>query len=363
MSSELLDTSEQPEVELIGITKTFGDVVANRDINLSIKKNEFFSLLGPSGCGKTTSLRIICGLEKPDEGIVKLRGEVVNDIPPHKRNVGLLFQRLALFPHLNVFKNIAFGLQMQKIPKEEHRERVIEMLEITRLEGYENRKITELSGGEQQRVALGRSLVTRPTVLLLDEPLASLDRKIRTHMMLELKRIQKEVGTTFIYVTHDQEVAITMSDRIAIMNDGEIDQIDTPLNIYFRPKNQFVASFLGETNIITGQYDGSEFFKPDDIDKKILVEANPELEGERVVLCVRPHFITFGRHLDTENVVEGSVKEIIFKGESCLVHFEVGKDLELICRENTISGVQRLYKIGDKLEIGWNKMDGIIVPT
>lgn len=212
-------------VELINVTKRFGDVVANDNVSFTVGKNEFFSLLGPSGCGKTTTLRCIAGLEQPDSGIVRLSGKVVNDVPTHKRNVGLVFQDLALFPHMNVFDNIAFGLKMKKESEKEIEKRVKDSLELVGLKGLEKRRIHQLSGGQKQRVALCRSLVPEPDVLLLDEPLGALDLKIRRRMTVELRRIQKEVKKTFIYVTHDQTEAIVMSDRIAVMRGGKIEQI------------------------------------------------------------------------------------------------------------------------------------------
>ena len=253
-------------IELKHITKSFDGEPVLKSIDLDIYDNEFITLLGPSGCGKTTLLRLIGGFETPDEGDVLFLGQKINNVPPYKRSVNTVFQKYALFPHLNVFENIAFGLRMQKrpdpndptgkrmvkIPEEEIRERVMEMLEVISLKGFEHRKPDALSGGQQQRVAIARALVNKPKVLLLDEPLAALDLKLRKDMQIELKRIQQQVGITFIYVTHDQEEALTMSDTIVVMDKGTIQQIGTPEDIYNEPKNAFVADFIGESNIIDG---------------------------------------------------------------------------------------------------------------
>ena len=251
-------------IRLRNICMAFDDELVLNNINLYINDKEFLTLLGPSGCGKTTTLRMIGGFTTPTSGDVLFDGVRINDVPPHQRQINTVFQKYALFPHLNVFENIAFGLRMQrrpdpsdskkrvKIPEEEIRERVLEMLEIISLKGFENRRPDALSGGQQQRVAIARALVNKPKVLLLDEPLGALDLKLRKDMQIELKRIQQQVGITFIYVTHDQEEALTMSDTIVVMDKGSIQQIGTPEDIYNEPKNAFVADFIGESNIIDG---------------------------------------------------------------------------------------------------------------
>ena len=239
-------------IELKDITVSFdGEVILDR-LNLSIQDGAFVTFLGRSGCGKTTTLRIIAGFLQPDEGDVFFDGQRINDVPPYHRNVNTIFQRYALFPHLNVFENVAFGLRVKNAPKEEVTEKVKEMLKLVNLEGYEKRKVTILSGGQQQRVAIARALINRPSVLLLDEPLSALDAKLRKDMQVELRRIQRETGITFIFVTHDQEEALSMSDVIVVMNDGKIQQIGSPVDIYNEPKNAFVADFIGESNIIDG---------------------------------------------------------------------------------------------------------------
>ena len=239
-------------IELKNVTKAFDGQVVLDDINLDIYDNEFITLLGPSGCGKTTTLRIIGGFESADKGDVIFMGDRINDVPPHKRNVNTVFQRYALFPHLNVFENVAFPLREKRVSKAEIESRVNEMLHLVALSGFEKRSVTSLSGGQQQRVAIARALVGSPKVLLLDEPLAALDLKLRKDMQQELKKIQKATGITFIFVTHDQEEALSMSDTVVVMSEGRIQQIGTPIDIYNEPQNAFVADFIGESNILDG---------------------------------------------------------------------------------------------------------------
>ena len=239
-------------IRLVNLKMAFDDEIVLDDINLYFNDKEFLTLLGPSGCGKTTTLRIIGGFIKPTGGDVLFDGVRINDVPPHKRKVNTVFQKYALFPHLDVYENVAFGLRLAKLPEEEIDERVTEMLEIVSLKGFENRKVSQLSGGQQQRVAIARALVNRPKVLLLDEPLGALDLRLRKDMQNELKRIQQAMGITFIYVTHDQEEALSMSDTVVVMDKGRIQQIGTPEDIYNEPKNAFVADFIGESNILDG---------------------------------------------------------------------------------------------------------------
>ena len=239
-------------IELKNVSKSFDGQLVLDNINLYIYDNEFLTLLGPSGCGKTTTLRIIAGFETADEGDVIFLGDNINELPPHKRNVNTVFQRYALFPHLNVFENVAFPLREKRVPKAEIEEKVQEMLKLVALSGFEKRSVTSLSGGQQQRVAIARALVNNPKVLLLDEPLAALDLKLRKDMQQELKKIQKATGITFVFVTHDQEEALSMSDTVVVMSEGRIQQIGTPIDIYNEPKNAFVADFIGESNILDG---------------------------------------------------------------------------------------------------------------
>ncbi len=247
------------DVRLVDVTKRFGpDVIAVDRINLEVRDGEFFSLLGPSGCGKTTTLRMIGGFEEPTSGLIELQGQDVTWLPPYRRNVNTVFQNYALFPHLSIYENVAFGLRRRRAPDKEIRRRVTEMLELVELPGYEQRRPSQLSGGQAQRVALARALINRPAVLLLDEPLGALDLKLRKQMQVELKRIQQEVGITFIYVTHDQEEAMTMSDRIAVMSAGHYEQLGTPEELYERPTTRFVAGFLGVSNMLKGRRLGED---------------------------------------------------------------------------------------------------------
>ncbi|MGH2673792.1 MAG: ABC transporter ATP-binding protein, partial [Actinomycetota bacterium] len=246
------------DVRLERVTKDFGETVAVDDLSLDIAEGEFFSLLGPSGCGKTTTLRMIGGFEEPTRGTIYLGGRDVTDLPPHKRNVNTVFQSYALFPHLNVYENVAFGLRRTKVQDGDIKTRLADALRLVDLEGFEKRRPGQMSGGQQQRVALARALVNAPKVLLLDEPLGALDLKLRKQMQLELKRIQQEVGITFIYVTHDQEEAMTMSDRIAVMRAGRIEQLDHPQDLYDHPATEFVAGFLGASNLLLGTVEGRD---------------------------------------------------------------------------------------------------------
>jgi len=248
--SPVANSGVAPDVEIIGVTKRFGTVTAVDAMNLSIARGTFYSLLGPSGCGKTTTLRMIAGFEQPTEGEVLLAGQPIAGVPPYQRNVNTVFQHYALFPHMNVAQNVGYGLRQRKVGKAEEQRRVGDALELVRLGGYGNRRTWEMSGGQQQRVALARALVNRPTVLLLDEPLGALDLKLRKEMQLELKALQREVGITFVYVTHDQEEALTMSDMIVVMRDGRIQQQGDPTELYERPMNRFVADFIGTSNFM-----------------------------------------------------------------------------------------------------------------
>ena len=305
-------------IELQGITKIYDDNTVLDNIDLYIRKREFITLLGPSGCGKTTTLRIIAGFEYPTSGKVLFDGRDVSGVPPYKREVNTVFQRYALFPHLNVYENVEFGLKIAKVPEKERRQSVKEMLKLVGLSGYDRRHVNQLSGGQQQRVAIARALVNRPKVLLLDEPLGALDLKLRKEMQIELKRIQQALEITFIYVTHDQEEALTMSDRVVVMRDGNILQIGTPQDIYNEPCNAFVADFIGESNIIDGI-----------MHKDFLVEfANDYFDcvdkgfepKERVQVVVRPE--DFKIVPADKGKISGIVESIIFKG----VHYEIMVD-------------------------------------
>ncbi|NUK13158.1 ABC transporter ATP-binding protein, partial [Streptomyces lunaelactis] len=283
-------THTAPAVQLDGISKSYGDSYAVHDLTLDIAPGEFFSLLGPSGCGKTTSLRMIGGFTDPTDGVILLGGEDVTGLPPNKRNVNTVFQSYALFDHLSVADNVAFGLKRKGVARAEIRERVATMLDQVQLGNLAERKPHTLSGGQRQRVALARALVNRPQVLLLDEPLAALDLKLRRQMQVELKQIQREVGITFVFVTHDQDEALTMSDRMAVMNDGHVEQCGTPEDVYERPASSFVASFMGTSNLVAGTYRAGEVV----MDQGPALPVGPRTgitDGSRVSLAIRPEKI------------------------------------------------------------------------
>ncbi len=302
-------------IELVDVEKRFGDAVAVDHIDIAIERGEFFSLLGPSGCGKTTSLRMIAGFEAPTSGEIRLEGKDVSKVPPYKRHVNTVFQHYALFPHMSIFDNVAFGPRSAKTDKAVVRERVTEMLEVVRLADYAKRKPNQLSGGQQQRVALARALVNYPSALLLDEPLGALDLKLRQAMQLELKRIQREVGITFVYVTHDQEEALTMSDRIAVMNQGVVEQIGSPTEIYDHPRTVFVAGFIGQANLwpatLTGQADGHATVQA--LGTTLAGRALEALDGP-VTLMVRPERIKVTTERQNDRSVTLTVTDLVFQG-------------------------------------------------
>lgn len=306
-------------IELRNVSKSFDGEIVLKNLSLDIHDKEFITLLGPSGCGKTTTLRIIGGFVEPDEGDVCFMGERINDLPPYKRNVNTVFQRYALFPHLNVFENIAFGLRVHRTPEKEIVERVEKMIALVNLKGFEKRSVTTLSGGQQQRVAIARALVNNPKVLLLDEPLAALDLKLRKDMQKELKNIQQQTGITFIYVTHDQEEALSMSDTIVVMADGEIQQIGSSTDIYNEPKNAFVADFIGESNILDG-------IMLDDLKVKFSDHVFDCVDkgfgkNKPVDVVVRPEDVDI---VSTEKgMLRGTVTSVTFKG----VHWEIIVDI------------------------------------
>ena len=331
-------------IELRHISKVYSDngFKAVDDFNLEVKRGEFVTFLGPSGCGKTTTLRMIAGFEMPTSGEILLNGEDISQLPANKRPINTVFQRYALFPHMNIYDNIAFGLKLKKLPKEEIRKKVKRVLDIVDLEGFENRKISTLSGGQQQRIAIARALVNEPEILMLDEPLGALDLKMRQEMQIELKHMHDELGITFIYVTHDQEEALTMSDKIVVLSEGRIQQIGTPEDIYNEPQNAFVADFIGESNIFKGimtghmkvRFCGGEFIGMDDV-----------AEGTLVDVVVRPEDVIITKPED--GIIEGEVVSVIFKGMHYEVTVESGK-YEMVIRTTKCYSVGE--RIGMKLE-------------
>ncbi|MEW6716892.1 MAG: ABC transporter ATP-binding protein [Chloroflexota bacterium] len=347
-------------VELREVTKKFGEVQAVDNVSLQIHDGEFFSLLGPSGCGKTTTLRVIGGFEIPTKGDVLIEGEIQGYKPPFQRPVNTVFQNYALFPHMNVFQNVAFGLQMRKVPKAEIRERVNEALDQVQLLGMGKRKPNQLSGGQQQRIALARALINQPKVLLLDEPLGALDLKLRKAMQLELKALQERVGITFIYVTHDQEEALTMSDRIAVMNFGKVHQIGVPEEIYEKPTNRFVADFIGETNFMSGRI--SEI-NPEYVcvmvDETYPVSASPidgVHVGDTITLAVRPEKLTVSSEKTREVNISGRVEEVIYIGTDIRYVVRVTDNIQLTIREQNSGGLaERRFQPGESVCVGWAK--------
>jgi len=321
------------EVVLVDLVKRFADVTAVAGINLSMPSGEFFSLLGPSGCGKTTTLRLIAGFERPDEGQILLDGVDMVQTPPHKRNVNTVFQNYALFPHLTVAENVAFGLRYQDVSKQEAKTKVAEALELVRLQGLERRRPSQLSGGQQQRVALARALILNPAVLLLDEPLGALDAKLRKALQIELKALQEEIGITFIYVTHDQEEALTMSDRLAVMSNGRVEQIGTPSDVYEEPTTAYVADFLGVSNLMDANVTGGDAegatVRLGEFD---LVAAHGDTDTRGgVKMVIRPERV----HLEPagttgQNRVPGMVERVVYVGSimQVIVHLAPGQTLQ-----------------------------------
>jgi spermidine/putrescine transport system ATP-binding protein len=362
---------ESIAVELRDVIKRFGNVVAVDYVSLGIRNGEFFSLLGPSGCGKTTTLRMIAGFEQPSQGEVFIAGRPVAGVPAFERNTNMVFQNYALFPHMTVAQNVAFGLEMKRVPRAELKQRITEALEMVRLPGMEDRRPNQLSGGQQQRVALARALVNRPAVLLLDEPLGALDLKLRKQMQLELKDLQHQVGITFVYVTHDQEEALTMSDRIAVMHDGKVLQIGTPTEIYERPNCRFVADFIGETNFLDGQVAAQENGHATVVigpDLRVQVSTDAETApDEQVTVAIRPEKIRLlnERLPKTQNCLAGVIQEVVYIGTD--THFQISLTKDILIRvrhQNRISAPdQRAYsgERGDPVFVAWTPDSALLL--
>jgi len=338
--------SEIPDIRLSGLRKTYGDVVAVDSVDLEIARGEFFTMLGPSGSGKTTTRRMIAGFEIPTAGTVELAGRDVSRLPPYDRPVNTVFQDYALFPHMTVQENVAYGLMVKKVPKAERRQRTTDALSVARLDGYGDRKPAQLSGGQRQRVALARAIVNNPQVLLLDEPLGALDLKLRQEMQIELKRIQREVGITFVYVTHDQEEALTMSDRVAVFNKGRIEQIGPPAEVYEHPTSEFIAGFVGVSNVI--ERDGRRYtVRPEKI--RILAEDERSDEGSHVeegtvrdVQYVGPvtrYHVSLDRGGElqalAQNLEETSGEVLAARGRRVRLQWRPGQESEIVEREGT----------------------------
>ena len=360
-----------PAFALERISKRFGPVVAVDDVSLEIREGEFFSLLGPSGCGKTTTLRMLAGFEEPDTGRIRLRGQDVTFVPPNKRNVNMVFQAYELFPHMTVFENVAYGLRLRKVPKPELTERVQQMLRAVRVDGLERRGARQLSGGQQQRVALARALVNRPAVLLLDEPLSALDVKLRKQMQHELKAIQHELGTTFVYVTHDQEEALLLSDRIGIMDGGHLLQVGTPREIYERPSHRFVADFVGSLNVLEVRADESAggLVRMCPSAGEQLVVRSAAKGGALVRLAIRPERVAIAPGGDVADPVidntgsrlRGSVAGIDYVGTMSQYRVTTPAGGEIVChRINDMTAP--LLEVGDPVVLTWSADAGFVLP-
>ncbi len=328
-------------IELRGLRRTFGEVVAVNNVSLDVYDGEFLTLLGPSGSGKTTVLRLIAGFERPDSGSIKLDGVDVTDMPPYERNVNTVFQDYALFPHMSVAENISYGLKVKKVPKSERADLVANALESVRLSGYGDRAPSQLSGGQRQRVALARALVNRPKVLLLDEPLGALDLKLREEMQIELKELQRSVGITFVFVTHDQDEALTMSDRIAVFNEGDIAQLGSPINIYEQPATPFVAGFVGVSNLITGDLAKSLFGS----------EGTWSVRPEKITITETPASVAPG-----DQCVNGRVHEVIYAGMSTryLVDLPQEQSLSVVIQNSTERDTYQGWVRGSEVQLTWN---------
>jgi len=331
-----------PAIVFSDVSRHFGDVKAVDAVSMEIRDGEFFSMLGPSGSGKTTCLRLIAGFERPDSGLIEVYGQNVSDLPPYERPVNTVFQDYALFPHMSIDDNVAYGLMIKKVPKEERRKQVDEMLDLVRLPGFGYRKPSQLSGGQRQRVALARALINRPKVLLLDEPLGALDLKLRQQMQVELKNIQRKVGITFVFVTHDQEEALTMSDRIAVFNQGNIEQIGTPAEVYEHPATPFVAGFVGVSNLVSGQ----------------LAES---ITGSEKRFSVRPEKIHLGSVNEQPGMdmlsVDGIVRDIVYLGlfTRYLVQLDGGSDLVVVEQNLKTTSMDALKIKGQRVRLTWNR--------
>ncbi|MBS7645706.1 ABC transporter ATP-binding protein [Candidatus Bathyarchaeota archaeon] len=351
------------DVELEGVTKVFDGVVAVDDVTMKIEKGKLTFFLGPSGCGKTTLLRLIGGLEEPTSGIIKIKGEDMTRVPAYRRPTRTVFQEWLLFPHMSVYDNIAYGLKILKAPKAEIERRVKEALELVGLTGYERRRPDELSGGEKQRVALARAMVCKPEILLLDEPIGSLDAKMRKQMQIELKNIQKELGTTFIYVTHDQEEALTMADVIAVMNKGKVEQVGSPKEIYDEPKTRFVAEFIGETNLLPCRVveDGEGVVTVSSDGLNITARKVEGISlGDEAFISIRPRKIKIKGAEALDNVYPAVVRDVIFHGEEIrfIVELEDGRRLNVVTPR---IGEYEKMGTGQRIEIGWSAADSMLV--
>jgi spermidine/putrescine transport system ATP-binding protein len=353
-----------PIVQLQNVEKQFGTELVVKGIDLEVEKGEFLTILGPSGCGKTTTLRMIAGFETPTDGQILLEGQNVVDIPPYRRDVNTVFQSYALFPHMTVYENVAYGLRMKGVPKSAQSQRVQEVLHMVQLESLGNRKPMQLSGGQQQRVAVARALVNNPKVLLLDEPLGALDLKLRKQMQIELKHLQQQLGVTFIYITHDQEEALTMSDRIAVMNQGRIEQVAAPKDIYENPQSKYVADFIGETNLLEVKIlsHAGPGVVLDFLGKKLGGRmGNNQAMAERMMLSVRPERIRLSKEADPvwPFALSGRVEEMIYVGSIVRTMVRLTDGTQIFTM--TPSQGKASFVKGDQVWLSWEEEDGIVI--
>jgi spermidine/putrescine ABC transporter ATP-binding subunit len=349
------------DVSLRNVSKSYGDVVAVADLTLDVPRGAFFSLLGPSGCGKTTSLRIVAGFERPDRGDVLIRGRRVTDVPPYRRDYGMVFQNFALFPHMSIADNVAFGLRMRGVDRASMKRKVQEALGLVKLPGYESRYPNQLSGGQQQRVALARAIVLRPAVLLLDEPLGTLDKKLREEMQVEIHDLQRQFAISTIFVTHDQDEALTMSDAIAVMNHGVIEQIGTPREVFERPRTEFVARFMGAGNVLEGRV------MSDDADAQVIdlgvgrarMRRSGKRSGENVLIAVRPENITLSREASDEGI-RAIIASVVYHGAITHVRMIAG-ETTLLAHLSNRSSAEATWRDGDTAHCRWSEESTIVL--
>jgi putative spermidine/putrescine transport system ATP-binding protein len=367
------DAARSPDVRLVGVRKAYGEVVAVDGVDVEVRPGEFFTMLGPSGSGKTTCLRMIAGFVRPDEGRIELGGSDVTGLPPHERDVNTVFQDYALFPHMSVGQNVEYGLKVKKVPASDRRERVVEALEMVRLGGFEKRRPSQLSGGQRQRVALARALVNRPRVLLLDEPLGALDLKLRQQLQMELKRIQEQVGITFVYVTHDQDEALSMSDRIAVMDQGRVLQVGAPNEVYDEPESQFVAGFVGVSNLlelaietIEDGFASLRLGPKDHVEARLGETARP---GAHAIVTIRPERIGIAEnHAGGEGSschASGTVRESLYAGPTTrfVVELDGGGEL-MVVRQNARTGFEDAEALrGRPVTLTWGREYTRVIST
>ncbi len=345
-----------PDLELEAVTKRYGEVAAVRDVSFRVEPGEFVTLLGPSGCGKTSTLRLVAGFLRPDQGHVVLHGARVDEVPPYERDIGMVFQNYALFPHMTVFDNVAFGLRMRRVPRREIGGRVAEALALVRLEGYADRHPSQLSGGQQQRVAIARALVIRPSLLLLDEPLSNLDAALRASMQFELRQIVQSVGVTTLYVTHHQEEALSMSDRVIVMSNGAVEQIGRPAEVYATPCSEFVARFLGRSNILRGRAwagEAGSLVVELETGARVRVAGVEAAPGEPVALLLRPELVDLGpAGRSAVNGFDGVVRQVAFMG--AFVEYLVEAAGQAFLVQVAGGGRRQPFRPGDKVSVAWD---------